>query len=299
MPTKKQRQRIAALVSEGMPRVEAEFQVAKEDLEAEERAVEGAAIEIIKRDFPDVWETAIATARENILKRERRKAKKKVDTEPTDRYDELIASRTAQLPDTARRACHDEMAASIIARLHDNARLIIDWTPYGDDCERLFEIRQCSDCQRVTTLDFMVKFVDDTLFGRVDEEVCTHCTVPLVNRLWSAGISVDVDHDAGATADTEDYDDDARLFEQSLASWVRGLERHIRAKLPATGHLASVLYPGADDRAKRNDLVECTFCGGHTPIGWMGLLVDDGDASVTDHPVYAAACTDCHTYLQL
>lgn len=236
-----------------------------------------------------------------------------VATDPTDQYDEVIASRTAQLPDTARRTCHDEMAASIIARLHNKARLIIDWTPYGEDPERLCGIRQCGDCQRVTTLDFMVKLADET-DGHIYAEVCTDCSVPLVNRLRSTGVSVDEDHDAGATADTEDYgdddyDDDAywhekafpedRLFEQSLASWVRGLERHIRAKLPATGHLANVLYPGADDRAKRVERVMCTFCGDHTPIGVMGLLVDDGDASVIDHPVYAAVCTGCSTDLRL
>lgn len=229
------------------------------------------------------------------------------------RYDELIASRTARLPDTARRTRYDEMAASIIARLHNNARLIIDWTPYGDDPERLCGLRQCSVCQRVTFLDFMVKLADET-DGLVYAEVCTDCIVPVVNRLWSAGISVDEDYDADTIADTDDYgdddyDDDAywqekafpedRLFEQSRSSWVWGLERHIRAKLPATGHLASVMYPGADDRAKRDDLVECTFCGDPTPIGGMSLLVDDRDASATAYPVYAAVCTGCSTDLQL
>ena len=82
MTTKKSR--IAALVDDGMTRVEAEFQVAKEDLEEQERAVETAAIDVIKTDHSDTWEAALATARETVLKpKRRRKTTKKVDTDDT------------------------------------------------------------------------------------------------------------------------------------------------------------------------------------------------------------------------
>ena len=97
MTTKKSR--IAALVDDGMTRVEAEFQVAKEDLEAQERAVETAAVDIIKTDHSDVWETAIATARETVLKpKRRRKTTRKSDTEDavnaTDSATESVDSGT-------------------------------------------------------------------------------------------------------------------------------------------------------------------------------------------------------------
>lgn len=82
MTTKKQR--IADLIATGMTRVEAEFQVAKEDLEEQERAVETVAIDVIKTDFPDTWEAAVAVARETVLKpKRRRKTAKKTDTEDT------------------------------------------------------------------------------------------------------------------------------------------------------------------------------------------------------------------------
>lgn len=82
MTTKKNR--IAALVDDGMTRVEAEFQVAKEDLEEQEKRIETAAIDVIKTDFSDTWEVALATARESILKpKRRRKTTRKTDTEDT------------------------------------------------------------------------------------------------------------------------------------------------------------------------------------------------------------------------
>lgn len=82
MTTKKQR--IADLIATGMTNAEAAFQVAKEDLEAQERAVETAAIDVIKSDFSDTWETALEVARETVLKpKRRRKTSKKVDTEDT------------------------------------------------------------------------------------------------------------------------------------------------------------------------------------------------------------------------
>ncbi|MGP5635468.1 hypothetical protein ACTXOW_02980 [Corynebacterium variabile] len=80
MTTKKSR--IADLIATGMTRIEAEFQVAKQDLEEQEKRIETAAIDVIKTDFPDTWEAALATARETVLKpKRRRKTAKKADTE--------------------------------------------------------------------------------------------------------------------------------------------------------------------------------------------------------------------------
>ncbi|WP_145941605.1 hypothetical protein [Corynebacterium glyciniphilum] len=80
MTTKKSR--IEALIDDGMTRIEAEFQVAKQDLEEQEKRIETAAIDVIKTDFPDTWEAALAVARESVLKpKRRRKTAKKTDTE--------------------------------------------------------------------------------------------------------------------------------------------------------------------------------------------------------------------------
>lgn len=98
MTTKKSR--IVALVSDGLTRVEAEFQVAKEDLEEQEKRVEEAAIDVIKTDFPDTWEAALAVARESVLKpKRRRKTAKKTDTEDavmvTDSVTESVTENNA------------------------------------------------------------------------------------------------------------------------------------------------------------------------------------------------------------
>jgi hypothetical protein len=223
-----------------------------------------------------------------------------VATDPTDLYDEVIASSTARLPDTARLTRHDEMTAAIIARRPSTARLITDWSPSTDDPERWDERRQCSICQRVTALKFMGALADET-DGLIYAEACTACIGLVVNWLRAACIGVDEN-------DYEDDDGDyayyqafpeARLFEQANEQWVWGVERAIRAKLPATGHLASVMYPGADDPEKRDHLVECTFCGAPGPLGEMSVLVDDGNTSDTDHPVYAAVCFGCSADLRL
>lgn len=98
MTTKKSR--IVALVSDGLTRVKAEFQVAKEDLEEQEKRVEEAAIDVIKTDFPDTWEAALAVARESVLKpKRRRKTAKKTDTEDavmvTDSVTESVTENNA------------------------------------------------------------------------------------------------------------------------------------------------------------------------------------------------------------
>lgn len=82
MTTKKQR--IADLIATGMTNAEAAFQVAKEDLEEQEKRIETAAIDVIKTDFPDTWEAAVAVARERVLTpKRRRKTAKKTDTKDT------------------------------------------------------------------------------------------------------------------------------------------------------------------------------------------------------------------------
>lgn len=95
-----EKSRIADLTATGMTRVEAEFQVAKQDLEAQEKRIEEAAVDIIKTDFSDVWETAIATARETVLKpKRRRKTARKSDTkdavEASDSVTESVTENTS------------------------------------------------------------------------------------------------------------------------------------------------------------------------------------------------------------
>ena len=93
MTTKKQR--IADLTATGMTNAEAAFQVAKEDLEAQEKRIETAAIDVIKTDHSDTWEAALATARETVLKpKRRRKTTRKTDTEDTVTVTDSVDQRT-------------------------------------------------------------------------------------------------------------------------------------------------------------------------------------------------------------
>lgn len=70
-------ERIAEKVAEGMTHIDAQIAVAKEDaaatvkkLEAkkarEQKRIDAAAVEIIRREFPDVWAQAQDAAREDI-----------------------------------------------------------------------------------------------------------------------------------------------------------------------------------------------------------------------------------------
>lgn len=80
-PTK--RQRIKALTDTGMSRAEAEFQIAREDLDVQNQKIEEAAqkivMKIVKRDYEEIWELAMEEARESVVGRPKRPRKVSVD----------------------------------------------------------------------------------------------------------------------------------------------------------------------------------------------------------------------------
>ncbi|MGP5622931.1 hypothetical protein ACTXPP_11395 [Candidatus Corynebacterium faecigallinarum] len=69
------KQRIKALTDSGMTRVEAEFQIAEEDLAEQNQRIEDTALGIIKRDHAEVWELVVEEARDVVVRPSRRRKK--------------------------------------------------------------------------------------------------------------------------------------------------------------------------------------------------------------------------------